>query len=423
MSWIKKCLTNLMLVFLSVAVTLLCLETALRFTDYKGLLVLTTDGAPRYYFKADPELGIDISKNFPPTYAYVKREAFKYKMWSNELGCFDMPYKGETGYILLTGDSFAQYYAPFEDKWGTRLEKILDQRVLKAGVGGYGTKHAYIKAKRIIKEVKNNPSLIVVSYYMNDMRNDFEFPELTVVDGYVIGISHEDDVNQMVARWQKYGIPGTPRHPLLRRFVWWIRRHSILFNICRGSLKKTIVQIPVIGDLALKSGAVSLPEKHPHVQWAFKSFEKYPWLEERWQAHFENLKAFKGLADQVDSELFFVMIPTKEQVYRFFVDKHDFGEKIDFDQPKRLLGEFFEDEEIHYIDLLESFQESTDHTTPRRLNSRKDLYWRTDPHWNIKGNHLASLLVAEYILENDLLDVEAKDEKLELIKEKLGSFD
>ena len=55
-------------------------------------------------------------------------------------------------YILLVGDSFTHSYAPFPDKWGTRIEKLLHYRVLKCGVTGYGTKQEWLKAAEIISK-------------------------------------------------------------------------------------------------------------------------------------------------------------------------------------------------------------------------------------------------------------------------------
>ncbi len=71
------------------------------------------------------------------------------------------------------------------------------------------------------------------------------------------------------------------------------------------------------------------------------------------------------------------------------------------------------------MDLLPLFEKYEDQRPRKFLSSSKDLYWRYDGHWNIKGNHLVGLLVAKYILENNLIPIIHKDEKLILINQKL----
>ena len=110
----------------------------------------------------------------------------EYDIWSNELGCFDEPYRGEKDVILLVGDSFTHSYAPFADKWGTRLEKLLHYRVLKCGVNGYGTRQELLKAQEIIARIHRSPRLIIVGYFWNDLLDDSAFPSLTAVDGYLV---------------------------------------------------------------------------------------------------------------------------------------------------------------------------------------------------------------------------------------------
>ena len=129
--------------------------------------------------------GFDIKPNVKGIPLSVDNRV-EYRIWSNELGCFDEPYHGEKNYILLVGDSFTHAYAPFPDKWGTRIEKLLHYRVLKGGVTGYGTYQELLKAKEIIAKVKNRPQLIIVGYFWNDLSDDYSFPDLTVVDGFLV---------------------------------------------------------------------------------------------------------------------------------------------------------------------------------------------------------------------------------------------
>ncbi len=134
---------NAGLIVLSIMAALTLLETALRFTPYRYLL--TRDRHLRYYYQADLAKGFDIAPNVKRKRLSVDNR-IEFPIWSNELGCFDEPYHGEQPFILLVGDSFTHSFAPFPDKWGTRIEQALHYRVLKCGVTGYGTRQELLKA-------------------------------------------------------------------------------------------------------------------------------------------------------------------------------------------------------------------------------------------------------------------------------------
>jgi hypothetical protein len=46
----------------------------------------------------------------------VHNHAVECDIWSNELGCFDGPYRGENDLILLVGDSSTHSYAGWKGK-------------------------------------------------------------------------------------------------------------------------------------------------------------------------------------------------------------------------------------------------------------------------------------------------------------------
>jgi hypothetical protein len=119
---------NAGLIFLSIMVVLALVEIGLRFTSYRFLL--TRDRHLRYYYQADLAKGFDIAPNVRGKRLSVDNRA-EFEIWSNELGCFDEPYRQEADYLLLVGDSFTHSFAPFPDKWGTQIEKALHYRVLK----------------------------------------------------------------------------------------------------------------------------------------------------------------------------------------------------------------------------------------------------------------------------------------------------
>ena len=184
-------------------ILLAVLEVVLRLVAYE-----TAPSAPleyRYYLKPELQAGFDIQENFPKTTARVE-DHYYYDFWSNELGCFDKPYNGEKDYVLLVGDSFTHMFASYEDKCGTIVENLLDVRVLKCGVVGYGTKQEYIKAQKIISKVKHPPELIIIGYFINDLTDDYVFPGITVSGGLMISTYQVSDLARGISQQKRQTI-------------------------------------------------------------------------------------------------------------------------------------------------------------------------------------------------------------------------
>lgn len=423
MGLIKKWVINISLLFLSTLAIVFVLEIVLRFTPYR-----LHDVNNRYYHKADNVSGFDITPNYPVTVkSLIDIDNVSVEIWSNELGCFDEPYRGEKEYVLLVGDSFTWGFAPFEDKWGTLLEKVLNVRVLKCGVLGYGTKHELIKAKRVIEKTGVRPKLLLVGYWLgNDLHDDYKFPGTTVVEGYLVSkvgydintgkkkIFSEIKLRQMVKNWEEYCIPYEVPYPALQRLKCWLQRHSIIYRRVRPVLAEAILKIKFFKKAALETGLIVQPQS----TLPFRSPEKYPWLAEAWTEHLKNLKDMKETADRYRAKLLFVLIPGKEQVYDFL----KLPEEYDLEQPNRILSNFFKKERIQYLDLTPLFREYANQKPRSHLDDKEDLYWRHDTHWNVKGNHLAGLLVAGHILKENLLDIPDREEKIKSIEAKLAKF-
>lgn len=406
---------NLGLALISIVSVVVLTEIVLRFTSFKNLLPIIQLQPLRSYLKADPTNGYDILKNAAPTPAFVS--GIKYKIWSNELGCFDTPYGGEKDSVLLVGDSFTFAFAPFSDKWGTKIQDLLGHRVLKCGVGGYGTKQELLKAASVISKMEHPPKLIVVGYFINDLEDDYLFPNSTIIDGYPVRTRKIKDMEtgQISVRRKAeleedkvYGVKEYPGNLLLKKLKWWAERESILYHMTKYFLRPALLNVPVIRNLLLKAKVITPPTI---------AFYDKPWLNNAWAKHFSNLRAFKTLADSHGAGLLVVIIPYKEQVYPFLTRWNG----IDPERPQRILDTFFEKEGVNHIDtlpLLKMYANQTRHM----LVPEKDLYWRNDPHLSIKGNHLLALLVARYIMENNLLSVDNKEKKLASVREILNNF-
>jgi hypothetical protein len=394
MEKIKRAVVNLGLIALSLALILLALEITLRFTPYASMI--ERDKKLRYYYRTDAVKGFDISPNVKKMRTSTDNNAFEYDIWSNELGCFDEPYRGEKDYVLLVGDSFTHQFAPFEAMWGTQMEHLLERRVLKCGVSGYGTEQEYHKALEVIAQTGNKPGLIIVGYCLNDLDSDYFGNNLTVHQGFLVGNSK--DLEQRFARWQRFNLPDYPL-TFIEMIQYFLDRHSILVN--------------------MMSHLHSFSKKHSYLsplEWT--TFADPDAKQEAWRIHLENLKMFQKLAAQYHANLLIVLIPLNIQVYPSLIDWGG----IDPERPNQVLRRFLTQEGIPYIDLLPLFRNYADHKPGKFLDSEKDLYWRANSHFNIRGNHLAGLLVSRYIIENNLVAVKDKQRRLENINNNLKIF-
>lgn len=434
MNHLRKLAVNILLLVFSVLIIIFSVEVALRFTSYKQLLSVSVYHFPPYYFEYDKEAGFDIAESFPKTISVFSGEPQTYHVWSNEIGCFDNSCAAVSDYILLAGDSFAWGFAPFEDKWGAIVERFLKERVLKCGVPGYGPKQYLQKIKKVVNRVKRVPKLIIVGYYIeNDLADDVLFPRHTIAGNnsrYLVTQAKFTDISKgelkrynregLEARFKnlmEYGTEegcGSVFSAIKSKTRIFLKRHSIIANLAKNS--------GILRFLGYKAGLIKVEPliDYNELPLSFIPVDKFPWVNDAWKGHLNNLRQIKDFAQEQNAKLLVVLIPDKmTQVYDFLMPK---GIDLDYAQPNRILKEFFAQEGINYIDLLASFKEYATLKSKVFLDAKGDLYWNFDPHFNIKGNRLTGLLVSEYILENNLVDVRDKQRLEADIKEELGNL-
>lgn len=411
-----RVLANLALLAGSLLVVVVLAEVALRFTPYANLLPQRILDSFRPHLRSDPVIGYDLQKDSPSRPAYI--DGRRYDIWTNGLGCFDRPYAGESDPVLLIGDSFTFAFAPFEDKWGTRMEELLRRRVLKCGVGGYGTRHATLKAAAVLPLLRHPPKLIVVGYFPNDLEDDYLFPLSTVVDGYPVrtrSIKSMDTGEIAVieasgpGKQQAFRIREYPKSLLLKKAKQWLEGHSILYLLTRSSVKSLILKLPFARNAALNARLVMPPTL---------AFSSRPWVDAAWEGHFANLRALKELADGCGAALLVVIIPYKEQVYPFLSGGIPPDDPA---RPQRLVGDFLRKEGIPTLDalpLLKAYANQERHA----IQPDRDLYWRMDPHLSVPGNRLLGLLVSRHILESGLLEVPDRDARLAAVTSGLAAL-
>lgn len=413
MDLIRKYLINAGLLAISLLATIVIAEILLRFTPYKKNSNMSHE---RYYYMADSLSGYDIADSFPiRSFKIIDQTTTDMEIWTNELGCFDKPYKGEKKTVLLVGDSFTWGHVPFERTWGSVMEGLIDSRILKCGVGGYGTKAEGNKIKKVIAKANVYPELIILGYFVgNDLTDDCTFPNTLIMDGYRVTRKNVDYETGKITDVPESELRTKMNAYLKKQAIKeWIVGHSIIYNLLR--------EITVIRKIAAKFGLTEADEIKSFNRAPLYSVlpERLPWLKNAWQEHLDNLEKIKSIADSYESKLLVVIIPSKEQVYSFLSPSF---ENADWEYTNKRLADFFSCKKIEYLDLLPLFREYADQTTRKLIDVNKDLYWRYDPHWNIKGNYLAGLLVGKHIIEKGMIDVNDREGRLSEINRELKAF-
>ena len=140
----------------------------------------------------------------------------------------------------------------------------------------------------------------------------------------------------------------------------------------------------------------------------YRYITEYPWLKQAWEEHLANLRQLKSAVEAVGASMLVVMIPNVAQVYEFLQDSDESWREY---RNKRLT-EFFQREDIAFLDLLPEFRRYACRKWRPVLDAQEDLYWPRDGHLNVKGNRLAGFLISRVVLEQPFLELDDKNRRL-----------
>lgn len=381
-------------------------------------------------YRADPELGYDLSADLPRSVYYEGAEVGDYTVFTNDLGCYDEPFTPGSNHVLLIGDSFTQGMK-FEESWGHGLQEALGERVLKCGVSGFSTKTELIKADRVMAKTGAAPRALVVGYCPNDLEEDYYYPLRTVIRGYAVTYKYMKDLKtgataelpreseeRRIRRWEfENGAEDCPSTSAVGRAGCWLRGRAALYYSAKDRILTSRLGSRFVQRAPSNPDAASVP---PFLGWI--PLGTYPWVDKAWKLHLSNFTALKELARRRRAPLLVVFIPTKEQVYDFLrEDMKAAHPELDPDQPNRLLAAHFKKEGVAFLDLTPVFHAYADQSK-RAIDVKTDLFYRYNGHWGPKGERLGALLTAQALLEKDLVKVPGKDEKLKAIRAALAAF-
>ena len=132
---------------------------------------------------------------------------------------------------------------------------------------------------------------------------------------------------------------------------------------------------------------------------SIENLPRHPWFQKAILKNLDNIAELRNFSETQGANFLVVIIPKKEHVYSFMLPSE---EQEYQDSVRKRMITFFNNQGINYLDLKEGFQKEADLSPRPWLDSKKDLYWKYDGHWNINGNMLAGKLVSKHIKENKL---------------------
>lgn len=421
--YIRAC-ANTALVVASVIIATLSCEIGLRiigFTNPGDFKIPNRGMAPRFYYVNEPTLGHDIVQNFPPDVFllpdYTRTYGAPFPVASNSLGCRDRPFEPKDSYILLIGDSYTWGYAALEDTWGAILEHLIGQRVLKCGVPGYGPRQERQKLETVVERA-GRPGVVIVGYSMNDLLDDYLYPSRTVIEGYLVdkvvlanALQGGREVRSEEALHARMIRSLESKSSVVGRVKDLLARYSILYDL----LGTAEVLLPVTRRIGISQRQDPLSDVQP-----FRSATDFPWLAQAWEDHLNHLRQLKVVVESLGANMLVVVFPNTRQIYSSLRPQNG---TFQWEYPNQRLTEFFEREQITFVDLLSEFRRYARCYGRSTPTTPEDLYWAHDDHPNVKGNRLAGLLIGRHVLEQSLVQVTDRSGRLSDIDQLLSAED
>jgi hypothetical protein len=331
---------------------------------------------PRGYNTPDPVMGFDIAKNVAPTSFNMADGSFP--IFSNDIGCFDhhtlAEIKAVKSYDYFAGDSFAWGYGNYEKNIPTTYEKLSGRFTVKCGIIHSGQKHQFEKFQRTVKLIGYQPKRVILTFYENDVANDYAYPHTTVIEGFKVDTyKFNTDQFQLVPRDMARisqdilaGLNPTSQD-LHTRIDAWLDKYSLSWNLFKVGLKQAKGK-----ELATIYGISEGVNYGKDKGYATADVTK---------KNREGLDLWINDAKAHKYELILILIPPKLH----HANTNFYGGLRDYLAAKN----------IHFYDLTEPFNASKKRS--------EELYWLNDGHLHNDGNVFVGEFLAKRLKKLDAL--------------------
>lgn len=354
----------------------------------------------RLFTEYDPLLGWRKVPNFRGVHSQKEYRIVE-KFNSKGIRGPEYPYKKDDNEfrILILGDSFAEgYVVEFTDLFSEVLKRQMNKlsekfiEVINAGTGGYSTDQELLYFSTLGKLY--DPDLTILMFHKND-------PKYNVRDNYWRGRKPLFVIEEGILKLSK--VPGpsfnTEREThgsqsvfgakiTLTDYTTWYMYRFLIYNIYNISrvyknlLTTNKMDIEIMNNDFLDLGNFEpLEELYP-----LGKGETYMWdLTEAL------LNELKEEVESVGGKFLIFYIPGKSEIYD---EKWQIPGKTKC--YVRQLEVITQTNHMSMINPISIFKNEG----RKLLREDKLLYYRSDDHWNVLGNHLTGTILAQYIKEN-----------------------
>jgi len=383
MLYFKKIIKNCAIIFAVVVCTLIAVDLiaylaspsqgisvvpAYKKNRFQEKLNAAVHYFPRGYNIADPVMGFDIQKNVAPVIFNMADGSFP--IFSNDIGCFDhhtlAEIKTAKSYDYFAGDSFAWGYGNYEQNIPSSYEKFSGRFTVKCGIIHSGQRHQFDKFQRTVKLIGYAPKRVILTFYENDVANDYAYPHTTVIEGYEVDTYKFNPVQfQLVSRDMNQikqdilaGInPKT--QSLNTQIDAWLDGYSLTWNLLKIGAKQTKgMELATIYGI---SEGVSYEKDKGYATAEVSKKNR------------DALDLWINDAKKNRYELAMILIPPKLH----HANTNFYGG----------LRDHLDSKKVHFYDLTVPFYESKKRS--------EELYWLNDGHLHNEGN----VFVGQYIVK------------------------
>ena len=390
----KVVLLRAALVFLGVGVGFFFVETAFRIAP--SLLPdiiqnVTRRGTEATYMDqmcrtivADRELlarlkpGVDVQVDAHPEFSYRIKTV---PLTSPDTGFRDDGITGEP-FAIVVGDSFTfGHGVDMRDGFVELLESSTGLDFANLGVFAYGSRQETEVLRRY--GIPLRPKLVLLCFYVNDIADNVFF---------------EKRVAQLARE---------SRHPILSALRSFLHEHCISYELLKYALR-----VGVYGTRASRGQKAHPPLEYNSgplrlrfdlkLSWCGPKLLENPTNRRGWTLTEESIRDAHAMCEKAAARLVVVLIPFKEQVYWPIIKQKwpNVADQRDPDAAYVLVKKLCQRESIPVCDLAPVFKQ--------QAGLRKQLYFRTDVHWNVAGHMLAAQTIKEFLVANHCVPALAK---------------
>jgi hypothetical protein len=272
--------------------------------------------------------------------------------------------------IVAVGDSFTFCWTAFEDCWVERLHEDFGWHVMNFGVPGTGS-----MAHRNVLGVYGppmEPQIVLWQWYGNDFQDDYDY---AVIRGEI-----EKPLN---------GPPPAAPPPNYGKLA----EYSTVYTWLRDWIDKKINPLKTTKDLTpvVNGREISVADT------LYSHELKYKTVQYGWN---ETIRAFEegqDIVQDMNAQMVIILIPTKEETFaKYLTGTLDAAYLETLTQGRLRLLRTCDERGWRCIDMTPYFQEAVD--------AGQTVYNAFDFHLDASGNKIVSDVVANYLIDNELLE-------------------